>query len=108
MLEGVPGITLPPAEAPKETPVYHLFVVRSKHRDQLAADLERNGVEAPIHYPVPIHLQAPYREKYGYSEGSFPIAERLAGQVLSLPIHPAITEEEVGTVSRLVRDFATE
>jgi dTDP-4-amino-4,6-dideoxygalactose transaminase len=107
-LEGVPGITLPPAETPKETSVYHLFVVRSEHRDQLAANLERNGVEAAIHYPVPIHLQAPYRAKYGYSEGSFPIAEKVAGQVLSLPIHPAITEEEVRTVSQLVRESTTE
>ncbi|TMI33967.1 DegT/DnrJ/EryC1/StrS family aminotransferase [Candidatus Bathyarchaeota archaeon] len=107
-LEGAPGIMLPPAETPKETPVYHLFVVRSTRRDQLAAHLEKNGVEAAIHYPVPIHLQTPYREKYGYSEGLFPIAERLAGQVLSLPIHPASTEEEVHTVSRLVRESTTE
>src|SRR5881397_2382655 len=107
-LEDAPGITLPPAETPSETPVYHLFVVRSTRRDQLAAHLERNGVEAAIHYPVPIHLQTPYREKYGYSEGLFPIAERLAGQVLSLPIHPAITKEEVHTVSRLVRESTTE
>ena len=107
-LEGASGITLPPTETPKETPVYHLFVVRSTRRDQLAAYLERNGVEPAIHYPVPIHLQTPYREKYGYSEGLFPIAERLAGQVLSLPIHPAITEEEVHTVSRLIRESTTE
>jgi perosamine synthetase len=107
-LEDVPGITLPPTETPKETLAYHLFVVRSTRRDQLAAHLEKNGVEAAIHYPVPIHLQDPYRAKYGYSEGSFPIAERLAGQVLSLPIHPAITEEEVRTVSQLVRESTTE
>src|SRR6267143_1464042 len=108
MLEGVSGITLPPAETQKETPVYHLFVVRSENRDQLAAHLERNGVEAAIHYPIPIHLQAPYRAKYGYSEGSFPVSERLAEQVLSLPIHPAITDEEVRKVSRLVRESTTE
>src|SRR2546422_8646248 len=107
-LEGAQGITLPPTETPKETPVYHLFVVRSERRDQLASYLERNGVEAAIHYPVPIHLQVPYRAEYGYSEGSFPIAEKLAGQVLSLPIHPAITEEEVHTVCRLVRESTTE
>src|SRR3989449_2046874 len=107
-LEGARGITLPPTETPKETPVYHLFVVRSERRDQLAAYLERNGVEAAIHYPVPVHLQVPYRAEYGYSEGSFPIAEKLAGQVLSLPIHPAITEEEVHTVCRLVRESTTE
>jgi perosamine synthetase len=104
-LEGAPDVELPPTEAPSETPVYHLFVVRSNHRDQLSLHLEKNGVEAAIHYPIPIHLQAPYRTRYGYSEGSFPQAERLAGRVLSLPIHPAITEEEVRTVSRLVRDL---
>jgi dTDP-4-amino-4,6-dideoxygalactose transaminase len=105
-LRGVPGIELPPLETPRETSVYHLFVVRSQRRDQLAKHLEMNGVEAAIHYPVPIHLQTSYRTTFGYSEGSFPISERLAGQVLSLPIHPAITEEDVRTVSRLVRETA--
>ena len=107
-LEEAPAVTLPPAEMPKETSVYHLFVVRSTRRDQLAAHLERNGVEAAIHYPVPIHLQAPYRAKYGYSEGSFPVSEKLAGQVLSLPIHPAISDEEVRAVSQLVSEFSIE
>ncbi|TMI56835.1 hypothetical protein E6H18_06535, partial [Candidatus Bathyarchaeota archaeon] len=107
-LEGAQGITLPPTETPKETPVYHLFVVRSERRDELASYLEKNGVEAAIHYPVPIHLQVPYRAEYGYSEGSFPMAEKLAGQVLSLPIHASITEEEVLTVCRLVRASTTE
>ena len=102
-LTDAPGVELPPAEMSGETPVYHLFVVRSDHRDQLALHLEKNGVEAAIHYPIPIHLQAPYRARYRYSEGAFPLAERLAEHVLSLPIHPAITEEEVRTVSRLVR-----
>jgi dTDP-4-amino-4,6-dideoxygalactose transaminase len=107
-LEEAPGVTLPPAEMPKETPVYHLFVVRCTRRDQLAAHLERNGVEAAIHYPVPIHLQAPYRANYGYSAGSFPVSEKLAGQVLSLPIHPAISDEEVRTVSQLISEFSIE
>src|SRR5438309_10747826 len=107
-LEEAPAVTLPPPEMPQETPVYHLFVVRSTRRDQLAAHLEKNGVEAAIHYPVPIHLQTPYREKYGYSEGLFPIAERLAAPVHSLPIHPARTEEDVHTVPRLVRESTTE
>src|SRR3989449_6250878 len=107
-LSGIEGVELPPAETAKETPVYHLFEIQSERRDQLAAHLEKNGVEAAIHYPVPIHLQAPYRATYGYSEGSFPVAERLAEQVLSLPIHPGITEEQVRTVSRLVRESNAE
>src|SRR6267378_1577099 len=105
-LEGSASVELPPAATPGETPVYHLFVVRSDHRDQLALHLEKNGVEAAIHYPIPIHLQTPYRTQYGYSEGAFPLAEKLAGRVLSLPIHPAITAEEIQTVSRLVREPA--
>ncbi len=103
-LENAAGVELPPAETLKEKPVYHLFVIRSQHRDKLASYLENNNVEAAIHYPVPIHLQEPYRAHYGYSEGAFPVSERLAGQVLSLPIHATITEEEVRTVSRLVRE----
>jgi perosamine synthetase len=104
LLEGAPSIALPPAESSKEMSVYHLFVVRSENRDRLAAHLEKNGVEAAIHYPVPIHLQEPYRATYGYTQGSFPVAERLAEQVLSLPIHAAITDEEVHTVSQLIRE----
>jgi perosamine synthetase len=104
-LDGAAGLELPPGETPGERSVYHLFVVRSNHRDKIATHLEKKGVESAIHYPVPIHLQAPYRTRYGYSEGSFPIAESVAGRVLSLPIHASITEEEVKTVSRLVRDL---
>ncbi len=103
-LEGASGVELPPAETLKERPVYHLFVIRTQHRDKLASYLENNNVEAAIHYPVPIHLQEPYRAYYGYSEGAFPVSERLSGQVLSLPIHATITEEEVRTVSRLIRE----
>ena len=107
-LKDTPGIKIPPAETSSEMPVYHLFVVRSQHRDRLASHLEANGVEAAIHYPVPIHLQEPYKAMYGYSEGNYPVAERLAQQVLSLPLHPSITEGEVETVSQLVRESAKE
>lgn len=107
-LKDIPGIELPPAETSEEMPVYHLFVVRSQHRDRLASHLEANGVEAAIHYPVPIHLQEPYKAMYGYSDGTFPVSERLAQQVLSLPLHPLISEGEVETVSQLVRESAKE
>jgi perosamine synthetase len=107
-LKDTPGIELPPPESSKEMPVYHLFVVKSRRRDKLATHLENNGVEAAIHYPIPIHLQEPYKAMYGYSEGTYPVSERLAQQVLSLPLHPMITEEEVETVSQLVRESAKE
>src|SRR2546422_6974660 len=107
-LQDVGGITLPPEDNPGAKSVYHLFVIRSKNRDELAKKLEANGIESMVHYPVPSHLQTPYRRLYGYTEGMFPVSERLAGEVLSLPLHPAITEEEVHTVSRLVRESTTE
>jgi len=103
-LEGVEGIALPPEENSKGVPVYHLFVIRSKYRDRIAKGLEENGIESAIHYPIPIHLQANYRHQYGFSEGSFPVSERLAQGVLSLPMHPMLTEQEVRQVSQTVRE----
>ena len=105
-LEGVEGITLPPAESSRETPVYHLFVIRSQNRDRIMKHLEENGIESAIHYPIPTHLQAHYRREYGFSEGSFPQSEKLAKEVLSLPIHPMLTEQEVRQVSETVREAA--
>jgi dTDP-4-amino-4,6-dideoxygalactose transaminase len=105
-LEGVEGVTLPPAEGSKETPVYHLFVIRSQYRDRIMKHLEENGIESAIHYPIPIHLQAPYLRKYRFSEGSFPVSEKLAKEVLSLPMHPMLTEQEVRQVSETVREAA--
>ena len=103
-LEGVEGITLPPTESSKETPVYHLFVIKSQNRDRIVKHLEENGIESAIHYPIPIHLQAPYQRQYGFSEGSFPVSEKLAREVLSLPMHPLLTEQEVRLVSERVRE----
>lgn len=105
-LDGLRGITLPPATANGETSVYHLFVIRSQFRDRLLERLKANGVEAGIHYPIPIHLQGPYRSKYGFKEGTFQVSEKLAREVLSLPLHPGLTEEEVLDVSQIVRDTA--
>jgi dTDP-4-amino-4,6-dideoxygalactose transaminase len=102
----VEGVTLPPAEGSSETPVYHLFVIRSQYRDRIMKHLEENGIESAIHYPIPIHLQAPYLRKYGFSEGSFPVSEKLAKEVLSLPMHPMLTEQEVRQVSETVREAA--
>jgi len=105
-LEGLEGIILPPATRSGETSVYHLFVIRSPLRDRLMGRLEANGVEAGIHYPTPIHLQGPYRNKFGYKEGDFPVSEKLAQEVLSLPLYTELIEEEALDVVRIVRDTA--
>ncbi len=80
----------------------HLFVIRSDRRDAIRAALLREQIECGIHYPVPLHLQPACRE-LGYSHGDFPHAERMADSVLSLPMHPFLTEREVRTVSDAVR-----
>jgi len=87
-----------PLELPQVEHVYHLYVVRCEQRDALQKHLAERGVETAIHYPMPIHLQGAYRE-LGYGPGSFPITERYAGQVLSLPIYPELTDAKVRQVA---------
>lgn len=83
-------------------PVWHLYVIRSKQRDALRAHMEQHGISVIIHYPIPPHQQACYREFRGYS---LPVAELLAGEVLSLPMSPAMTAEEIETVVHTITSF---
>jgi len=68
-------------------------------REELQRSLAAAGVETDVHWPIPIHLQPWYRETFGYRPGMFPHAERLARTVISLPTHPALTEEQIDYVS---------
>jgi dTDP-4-amino-4,6-dideoxygalactose transaminase len=98
------GLTLP--HVPDHvTPSWHLFVVQAENRDALQAKLAQSGVQTLIHYPVPPHLQKAYAE-LGKGEGSFPIAERLANTVLSLPIGPHMNDEQVQQVLRALQRVA--
>ena len=85
-------------------PVWHLFVVRSSKRDELARHLAQRGIETLVHYPVPPHLQGAYAE-LGIPGGSLPIAEQLAQEVLSLPIGPHLRAEELDSVCAAVCSF---
>jgi dTDP-3-amino-3,4,6-trideoxy-alpha-D-glucose transaminase len=102
-LAGVGDLSLPPVAA-QSRPVWHLFVVRSARRDELAAFLEERGIATGLHYPQPAHLSAAY-EWLGYREGDFPVAEAMAREVLSLPIFPGIGELQLDAVAGAVRDF---
>ena len=80
------------------TPVFHLYVVRllgsdAAFRDSVRERLAAAGIESGIHYPVPLHLQPAYAQ-LGYRAGDFPVAERLAAEILSLPMFPEITSEQ--------------
>lgn len=96
-------ISLPPECEGKE-PVYHTFVVQAERRDELVAFLQNHAVETKIHYPVPIHLQKPCREM-GYKRGDFPVCERQAQSILSLPIHQYLVEDQICYVTDLMKTF---
>lgn len=85
--------------------VFHLYVVQSPRRDQLLARLRERGVGAGLHYPVPIHLQEAYGDR-GQGRGSFPVTEALAGRVLSLPMYPELTPDQIERVAGAILDPA--
>jgi dTDP-4-amino-4,6-dideoxygalactose transaminase len=91
-------IVLPRAPEYAE-PVWHLYAIRAKQRDVLKADLENNGVSTVIHYPIPPHRQACYQ---GFQANNLPIADILAEEVLSLPMSPSMTSEEVELAARVI------
>ena len=92
-LEGVPDLVLPQMASGSEA-VWHIFAIRHPQRDWLARQLAREEIGTLIHYPVPPHLSDAYRDA-GYGRGSFPIAEQIAEEELSLPLHPHLTAEQV-------------
>ncbi|MBD0370343.1 MAG: DegT/DnrJ/EryC1/StrS family aminotransferase [Pyrinomonadaceae bacterium] len=87
--------------------VYHLYVVQAADRDALQADLNKAGVQTGIHYPVPIHLQPAYAF-LGHAKGSFPETERQAVRVLSLPMFPELTDEQIKAVAEAVHNSTKE
>ncbi|MEK6852331.1 MAG: DegT/DnrJ/EryC1/StrS family aminotransferase [Nanoarchaeota archaeon] len=85
---------------------YHLYVVRSRERDKLRAYLEKEGIQTGIHYPIPLHLQKAYLH-LGYEEGSFPVAEQHAKEILSLPMYPELSEEQINYACDKIKEFYT-
>jgi len=90
------GLTLPFVPDWVE-PVWHLFVVQSKVRDQLQRQLNQAGIGTLIHYPIPPHFQGAYAD-LGFTKGAFPISERIHKEVLSLPMFPSMTLEQINRV----------
>jgi dTDP-4-amino-4,6-dideoxygalactose transaminase len=102
-LDGVGDLVLP-AVPEASSPVWHLYVVRTGSRDELAAFLAERGIATGLHYPEPPHLTAAYAS-LGYERGAFPVSESIASQVLSLPIFPGMTEGQVEAVVEGVLAF---
>ncbi|TDC61227.1 DegT/DnrJ/EryC1/StrS family aminotransferase [Micromonospora sp. KC207] len=107
-LAGLPGLVLP-SVAPWASSAWHLYVVRTPHREALRARLADAGVATLVHYPVPAHRSGAYRDTEDVRRaGPLPISERLAEEVLSLPIGPHLPDEGVETVVTAVRDIVTD
>jgi dTDP-4-amino-4,6-dideoxygalactose transaminase len=102
-LGGIRGLR-PPGERPHEKAVYHTFVVEADRRDELKRFLEERGIGTAIHYPIPIHLQEA-AAGLGHRPGDFPVAERLSGRILSLPIYPELSREDLERVAGAIREF---
>lgn len=96
------GVTLP-REQPYAHAVYHLYVVRHPRRDALAAALLERGVGTLIHYPIPLHLQPAFSD-LGGREGDFPVAERAAREILSLPLYPELSDAQANVVAAALRE----
>jgi dTDP-4-amino-4,6-dideoxygalactose transaminase len=92
LLSGIPELVLP-HEPFWSKAVYHLFVVRSAERDRIQNHLNTKGIGSGLHYPVPLHLQRAYATN-GFKLGSFPITEKSAAEILSLPMFPQLTPEQ--------------
>lgn len=102
-LKGVGDIILP-QEHPKATHVYHLYVIRTGHREGLQKHLKKSDIGTLIHYPIPPHLQEAY-SNLNYKKGEFPVAEQLAKEVLSIPIWPGMGEKEVAEVIVAIKNY---
>jgi len=93
-----------PIRRPGVKHVYHLYMLRVERRDALLAYLNERGVEAKVHYPIPVHLQAA-AASLGYRRGDFPVSEADAACVITLPAHPYLTDAEVDYAIEQVRSF---
>ena len=87
-----------------QNPVYYVFNILAERRDELAAFLKENEIGHSIYYPIPLHLQKCFAY-LGHKKGDFPVSEKIANEILALPIYPEITEEEVDFVCQTIKKF---
>jgi len=99
-------VVAPPFEPSWSRAVYHLYVIRTDDRDGMMSHLKKAGIGTGIHYPIPLHLQKAY-SSMGYKAGDFPVCERIAAEIVSLPMFPQLTAEQQGRVVEEIRNFTS-
>ena len=103
LLSHIEGIE-PPVEIDGAESVYHLYVIQTDRRDDLQTYLKKNGIDTGLHYPVPLHLQEAYKS-LGHKAGDFPVAEKAAQRILSLPMYPELREDQIRYVCEKISTF---
>jgi dTDP-4-amino-4,6-dideoxygalactose transaminase len=103
-LTGVGDLILPTVSRPKAETSWHLFVICTKKRDQLASYLLKRGIHTGIHYPVPLHT-TPALSRLGYKKGDFPAAEARAKTMLTLPLYAELTKKEISFITQTIKKF---
>src|SRR5579864_7089113 len=103
MLMTVEGVVAP-FQPDWSRPVHHLYVIRVQYREGLQKHLASAKVDTGIHYPIPLHLQKAY-ENFGYKQGDFPVTEKIAAEILSLPMFPQLDRQRQSRVIQGVQDF---
>lgn len=103
LLSRVKGITIPYI-SPGVRPVFHIYAIQTDNRDGLQQYLQKNGISTAIHYPIPVHLQKAYRY-LGHKKGDFPIAEKAARHLLSLPMYPELELKQIDFIAAKIKSF---
>jgi dTDP-4-amino-4,6-dideoxygalactose transaminase len=104
LLAPLAGVMTLPFEPSSAKSVYHLYVILVSDRDKWIEQLTAAGIGTGIHYPIPVHLQTPYRA-LGYKEGDFPVSEKVAAESLSLPMFPQLSVEQQRRVADCILQF---
>ena len=106
LLSEAKGAVVVPREAAWTKGVYHLYVVRVAEREALQAYLSEAGIGNGIHYPIPLHLQNAYQH-LNFKKGDYPVTESVAAEIVSLPMYPQMTQEQLEEVAKKVKEFAS-
>ena len=106
LLKSVDGVLVPPCEPSWSRAVYHLYVVRTADREGLMEHLKKAGIGTGIHYPIPLHLQKAYTSMQ-YGPGDFPVTEKAAAEIVSLPMFPQLKADQQARVVEEILDFTS-
>jgi perosamine synthetase len=104
-LKGVAGVDLPPKADANKVPVYHCYAICVERRDDLAKYLADQGIATAVHYPIPIHQQPAYIGQVDQRLGDMPVSEKLSQRIMSIPVFPSMTDEQVDRVCETLKGF---